>query len=420
MKLDLFSTSALCVSLACFVPSGDSSAAELLIPDRNLRGIRALGLGVPAVSLTGVPQGETPLNNPAWTGFESKALQKSVLRGMIFPGLTLGANGTTRSLGRAYFGGRGSTQTAIENFLKAAQNEQTPYGFFEMAPSLTIMRFQWALFARTQVEGFVWQPSSDTNVQSSGVSNETASSRISTDILALTSIETQMSVNALVERGTAISFSTPYKNTGVTLGVTARPTWRSEFSGNVDLSDPLVAESAKNLRARFNETRGMPVDFGLNVRFPRFATKPSLGVKLDDVGDTYYRAANQLHQSFVQKSNLSAGIAGWLFQGKSASTQCTIAGHHLNDSRLLKVSTVGAGCEIHFRGQIEGDAVVDAPLILRFGGTKDGLSYGASWDMAFALLEVASTSVSVDGPLGSASRKDRRYFLRLSVDASQP
>jgi len=420
VKLDLFSTPAFCVLIVCLAPCGDSSAAELLPPDRNLRGIRALGLGVPAVSLTGVPQGETPLNNPAWTGFESKALQKKVLRGMIFPGLTLGANGTTRSLGRAYFGGRGSTQTAIENFLKAAQNEQTPYGFFEMAPSLTVMRFEWALFARTQVEGFVWQPSIDTTVQGGGVLSEAPDGRISTDILALTSTEAQLSVNALVERGTSVSFSTPYKNTGVSLGVTARPTWRTQYSGNVELSDPLVAESAKSLRARFNETQGIPVDFGLNVRFPRFATKPSLGVKLEDVGDSYYRAANHFHNSFVQKSNLSLGVAGWLFQGKSFSTQCTIAGHHLNDSRLLKVSTVGGGCEIHFRGQTEGDTIVDAPLILRFGGTKDGLSYGASWNTAFALLEIASTSVSVNGPLGFASRNDRRYFIRLSVDASQP
>lgn len=408
---------------ACFwgvLPLPSAWAVDYLPADRSLAGIRSKGLGVPSVALTGAAQGETALQNPSWIGVESRAMQKNVLRGLYFPAVTLGANGTTRSLGRAYFGGRGSTQTSIENFLKAAQNEQTPYALFEMYPSVTLWRVQWGLFARAQVEGYVWQPSAEGAASSPPSGSPTQSSRISTDVFSLVDSSSQMSVQALVERGTSVSLSTPYKNTGLTLGVTVRPTWRSEYSGDVTLSEPLASETAKDLRAKFNETRAVPVDFALNVRIPRWTMKPSMGIKLEDVGDTYYRGANPSHQTVVKKTNLSVGVAGWLFQGKKVSSQCTVAGQNLNDDRVAKSSAVGAGCEILVNGQTEGDVVANAPLVLRFGGTKDGLAYGLSWDMPFAILEVGSNVASVNGPLGSSPRSDRRYFLRLSVDANEP
>jgi hypothetical protein len=393
-----------------------ASSAELLPPDRQLRGIRSWGLGISPVALSGgTALSEVMYNNPAWVGVEGKASQKNILRGLFFPGLTLGANGTTRALGQAYFNGNGSTQRSIENFLKAAQNEQTPYGYFEMAPSVTILRMQWGIFARAQVQGYVWQPS----LQPPSVAEAPGSGRVSNDSYFLSESVPQMSVSALVERGTALSFSVPYKNTGVNLGVTARPTWRTEYAGQVSLSEPLVEETAKNLKAKFNETRGIPIDVGMSVRLPRFSLRPTFGLKLEDAGNTYFRAANSAHRDFVQKSNLSAGLAGWIFQEKSFASQCSVSGHHLNDARLALNSVVGLGCEIHFKGQVEGDLVVDAPIVARVGYNKQGLSYGLSWDMPFAVLEVASQVAHVQGPSGFEDRSDRRYFLRVSVDANR-
>lgn len=395
-------------------------AGDLLPPNVALPGVRAKGLGVPPVALTGVAQGESSLHNPSWVGVETKAAQKRVLRGLYFPAVTLGANGTTRALGRAYFGGQGSTQTSIEDFLKAAQNAQTPFGMFEIFPSVTLWRAQWGLFARAHVEGFVWQPEATAVSSGQVLTADDGVGRISRDAFFLESPSSKINVSALLERGGSLSVSTPYKDTGLSLGLTFRPTWRSEYSGDVELADPLVSESAKNLQAKFNETRGFPVSLGLHMRFPRLALKPSVGLKLDDVGDTHYRAVSSSHQPLIQKSNLSAGVAAWMFQDKLLSSQCTLSGHHLNDGRVAKSRSIGAGCEILVQGQIEGDIVSGAPFILRFGGTQDGFSYGVSWDTTFAIVEMASTVAQVNGPTGFLPRADRRYFMRITVDANQP
>jgi len=395
---------------------GAALAAELLPPERQVRGMRSLGLGVSPVALSGgTSQGEAMYNNPAWVGVDSKESQKNILRGLYFPGLTVGANGTTRALARAYFNGNGSTQRSIENFLKAAQNEQTPYGYFEMAPSLTLLRLQWGLFARAQVEGYVLLPTETTTASS----DAPGAGRISTDVFALTSSAPQMNVSALLERGTALSFSVPYKNTGVNLGVTVRPTWRTEYSGQVSLSEPLAEATAKDLRAKFNETRGVPVDFGVSVRLPRFRMRPTFGLKVEDVGDTYYRAVSAAHRDVFQKSNLSVGFAGWIFQEKNLASQCSLAGHHLNDGRFALKSVLGLGCEIHVKGQVEGDMVVGAPLVARVGYNSLGLAYGLSWETPIAAVEIASQGALIQAPEGAQDRTDRRYFLRLSVDASR-
>lgn len=393
----------------------------LLPPDVRLQGIRSLGLGVPAVALSPSILGGTSAQNPAWTGTESKELQKEALRGLYFPSLLLGANGTTRALAKAYFGGHSSTQKALEDFLKEARNQQTPFGFIEFSPGVTIWRTGLSLFAKTEVEGYVGASSSAvTGSASEGTAQPVLDESSVPRILSLSGDTSEMEVNVKMHRGVRLSFSTPYKNTGVMAGVTVRPTWRSDFSGSVPLSEPLVTQAAQDLRKKFNETRGVPVDVALVVRVPRWAMKPSLGLVVEDMGNTSYRAASSLHQDLVQKANFSAGLSGWLVQEKIFSAQCTFAGHHLNDGRVSKASTVGFGCEAHVLGRTEGDIVVAAPLTLRAGLTKQGVSYGVSWDMPFAALEVASATAEVAGPAGSQSRKDRRYFLRMTVDASQP
>ncbi|NBO39413.1 hypothetical protein EBU99_12605 [bacterium] len=395
-------------------------AAEILPPVRELKGLRSLGLGFPAVALSGQSNGESPIQNPAWTGLESKARQKATLRGVWVPGVTVGANATTGHLAKAYFAGNGSTQKSLENFLTEAKNQQTPYGFFELYPSFGLGFLQWGLFARVRVEGYVWQPSSQVQTTAEGSAGTLpVSGRIGIDPFSLTETA-QMDVCASVQRGTSLSFSIPYKNTGVTLGATARPTWRSDYSGTVALAEPLRTDAAKDLRARFNETHGIPVDAAMTIRLPQLRMKPSVGFKWDDLGDTIYNAANSSHQSLVEKSSLSAGAAAWMFQSKSLSAQCSVAGHHLNDTRIKKSSAFGGGCEFYLMGQTEVDAVAESPLILRMGGNSDGLAYGLSWDMPFAVLEIASNVGSVEGPVGYSARKDRRYFLRFTVDASQP
>lgn len=401
-----------------------AQAQELLPPVRDLNGIRSLGLGIPSVALTGVSQGESALSNPAWVGQEGKNKQKSLLRGLWFPALTVGANGTTRALAKAYFSGQGSTQQSLENFLKASQNEQTPFGLFSMQPGLTLGPVHWGAFARVRVEGYVWQPTGTATATGDSLSRvpdatDSLSNRVPLS-LGTGSAASQMDVRATVERGTSLSLSVPYKNTGVFLGVTVRPTWRSDFNGSVELAEPLVSSSASSLKARFNETRGYPVDVGASVRLPQLMMKPSFGLKIEDVADTNYKAASAAHQSLIQKSNLSAGGAVWVVQAAKFAAQCSLAGHHLNDNRLEWVGKWGGGCEVHFMGQNEADVVSGAPVILRFGGYKDGLAYGLTWDMPFALVEIASSPARVEGPIGFAARLDRRYFLRLSVDANQP
>jgi len=189
--------------------------------------------------------GGTAAQNPAWTGTESKDLQKDALRGLYFPSLLLGANGTTRALAKAYFGGKSSTQTALEDFLKEARNQQTPFGYIEFSPGFTLWRTGVSLFARTEVEGYV-APSSSAVSDTAGtetlktVLDESTAPRI----LALSGEATQMDVNVKMHRGVRLSFSTPYKNTGVMAGVTVRPTWRSDFAGSVALSEPLVTDAA--------------------------------------------------------------------------------------------------------------------------------------------------------------------------------
>jgi len=371
---------------------------ELLPVVRDFQSLRGLGLGVTPVAMSGLSQGESAVVNPAWIGQEGKKKQKGLVRGFWFPSLTVGANGTTRSLAQAYFSGQRPSQERLENFLKAAKNEQTPYGFLSLSPGMTFGPMDLGLFARTRVEGYVWQPVESNN--------------------------SSMDVRASVERGARLSLSVPYKNTGVFLGASLRPTWRSDFYGYVELADPLVSEAAKDLRARFNESRGIPVDVSLVARLQKLRYKPTLGLKIDDFGDTRFKPSSSAHKALIQKSNVSFGLAGWMLQHRTLSAQCSLAGHHLNDGRVVMAERLGGGCEFHLFGQIENDVVSGAPVILRAGGQRDGLSYGLSWDMPFALIEFSSSAVRVDAPLnaGSAfgSRVDRRFFLRLTVDASQP
>jgi hypothetical protein len=413
------------LSTLCGLLAGNAAAQELLPPVRDLNGIRALGLGVSTVSMAGLSQGETPQSNPAWVGQEGKIKNKEILRGLWFPSATVGSNGTTQSLAKAYFSGEGSTQQRLENFLKASQNEQTPFGLFSMTPGFTVGPIHWGLFGRIRVEGYVWQPTgSGQDSAASASANEIPDILGGLSLVSPSALDgqtaSQMDVRATVERGTSLSFAVPYKNTGVFLGVTVRPTWRSDFIGSVELDEPLVSASAKALRAKFNETRGYPVDVGAAVRLPKFALKPSFGLKIEDVADTRYKAASSAHQTVIQKSNISVGVAAWPLLRQSFAIQCTTAGHHLNDERLELAGKVGGGCELHLMGQAEPDLMSGAPVILRVGGHRDGLSYGLSWDMPFAIVEVASDVARVEGPIGYAARTDRRYFLRLSVNAGQP
>lgn len=401
-----------------------ASGQELLPPVGDLNGLRSLGLGIPAVGFSGLSMGETAAANPAWVGQEGKNKQKDLLRGLWFPSVTLGANGTTRALAKAYFSGQSSSQQRIESFLKAAQNEQTPFGYFALQPSMTLGLVQVGAFARVRVEGYVWQPTETTLPSDGGLTDfPTVSGGLSGRLpmsLTGTAAAAKMDVRATIERGTSLSFSIPYKNTGVFLGVTVRPMWRSDFFGSVSLAEPLVSETASSLKAKFNETKGYPIDVGATVRLPKFSMKPTFGLKIDDVTDTRFVAVSSAHQTLIQKSNLSAGVSAWVLQNAKFGTQCGLAGHHLNDSRLEWAGKWGGACEMHLFGQTEADVISGAPVILRLGGTQDGVAYGLSWDMPFTLVEIASTPARISGPAGTSTRQDRRYFLRLSVNVSQP
>lgn len=392
-----------------------ASAQELLPPVKDPSGVRALGLGVPAVALSGLSHGETSLDNPAWVGEEGKAKNAGLLRGLWFPSMTLGANETTRALAQAYFSGESTAQRRIENFLKASKNQQTPYGSFAFRPSLALGFVQWSAFMRARVEGFVWQP------VSTGLST-TDQIDGSTDVAQTisTAAADQLDVRATIERGTSVSFSVPYKNTGVHLGLTVRPTWRSDYFGSVSLSEPLVSDSAQKLKAKFNESRGYPIDAGMAIRLSKIKMKPIFGLKLEDISDTRFEAVSPSHQTLVQKSNLSAGVSAWLIQSAKFGTQCSLAGSHLNDGRLNWAGKWGGACEFHVAGQNQNDVIYGAPVVLRAGLTHDGLAYGIHWDMPFALIEMASSLARVTGPSGYSSRIDRRYFLRLTVNANQP
>jgi hypothetical protein len=390
-------------------------AAEQLPPSSSFSTVRTLGLGVTPVALQGLSYGGTSMQNPAWVGIDGKARQKEVLRSLYFPEVTLGANGTTRSLAKAYFDGQGSTQQSIEDFLKAAQNEQTPYGFFEIAPSVSFLSLQFSLFARVEVEGYIWSEQDSTTEQTDSINTG-----MMDDIFSLNGSGSQMSVRAEILRGARFAFSVPYKNTGVYLGVQVRPTWRSEYSGNVSLSEPLAEEAAKELKTKFNESGGVPFDLAATVRLPRVKLMPTFGVMVDDVGDTLFRAKLSNHQSLTQKSNLKVGAAVWVVRGKSVDIQCTVAGHHLNDSRVLGANKAGVGCESHIRGAQEADMVVGAPIVLRAGWNSGGLSYGGHWNSPLALVEIGSAPARVIGPAGFSDRRDQRYFVKVSLDVSGP
>lgn len=400
---------------SCVALQLEGFAAEQLPVSRSFSNIREFGLGVSPVALQGLSLGSTSAHNPAWVGLDGKARQKEALRSLFFPEMTLGANGTTRSLAKAYFNGQGSTQRSIEDFLKAAQNEQTPYGFFEVAPSVSFLRLQLALFARVEVEGYVWSEAEVAEEQS-----DTFQTGVIDDIFSLVGADSQMLVRAEILRGARVAFSVPYKKTGVHLGMQVRPTWRSEYSGSVGLSEPLAEETAKGLKEKFNESSGVPVDFAATLRLPRVKLMPTLGVMIDDVGDTFFRGQGSSHQSLIQKSNLKVGAAAWLVRGKSVHVQCTVAGQHLNDSRVSGVDKVGVGCESHIRGAQEADLVINSPLVARFGWSSRGISYGGHWSSPLALIEIGSAPVRVIGPATFPDRFDQRYFVKLSVDVSGP
>ncbi|MEY2987726.1 MAG: hypothetical protein RJB13_1247 [Pseudomonadota bacterium] len=390
-------------------------AAEQLPPSRSFANLRALGLGVTPVALQGLSHGSTSGQNPAWVGLDGKARQKETLRSLYFPEVTAGANGTTRSLAKAYFNGQGSTQQSIEDFLKAAKNEQTPYGFFELAPSLSFLRFQMAMFARVEVEGYVWSRSDSSSVQADSLETGDVDG-----IFGLTGSDSQMLVRAEILRGARLAFSIPYKNTGVYLGLQARPTWRSEYSGDVSLSEPLAEQAATELKAKFNESSGIPLDLAATIRLARVKLMPTVGVMVDDFSDTLFKANKNTHQSLIQRSNLKIGASVWAVQGKSVAIQCTVAGHHLNDERVSGVDKVGVACESHIRGNQEADMIVNAPMVLRFGWNSRGVSYGGHWNSPLGLVEIASAPVRVLGPAGFSERLDQRYFVKLSVDVSGP
>jgi hypothetical protein len=294
---------------------------------------------------------------------------------------------------------------------------------FSLRPALTFGPVQWSAFTRIRVEGYVWQPT-ETSLTTGSEMNGIP---VMTDVLSRpqgmnvtgAAID-QLDVRATIERGTSLSLSVPYKNTGVHLGVTARPTWRSDYFGSVSLSEPLVSESAEKLKAKFNETKGVAIDAGAAVRLSKLRMKPVLGLKIEDISDTRYVAVNSAHQTLVQKSSLSGGVSGWLVQSSQFGTQCGLAAHHMNDGRVEWKGKWGAACEAYVAGQPQGDVIYGAPVVLRLGLTQDGVAYGISWDMPFALLEMASSVARVTGPAGYSTRTDRRYFLRLTVNVNQP
>lgn len=405
-------------ALACGLVMPMALSAELLPPMRSFSGVREFGLGVSPVALQGLSQGDTGWQSPAWVGIDGKARQKETLRSLFFPEVVLGANGTTRSLAKAYFSGSGTTQQSIENFLKEAQNQQTPYGYFEISPTLSMLRLQMGLFARVEVDGYVWS-AADTQGQEGGtLSSDPFGGSVDGGLFGLVDSQTHMLVRAEILRGVRLAFSVPYKNTGVHLGLQVRPTWRSEFDGHVSLAEPLATEAAKELKSKFNESHGVPVDAAVTVRLPRVKLMPMVGLLIRDVADTHFRASKSGHQDLIQKSNIQLGASAWLLRGKSAALQCTFAAENLGDSRVSGLDRLGAGCEAHIRGRQEADLVLDAPVIMRLGWNPRGLAYGLQWYSPLAQLEVGSGVSEVDGPEGFSARQDRRYFLKLTIDVA--
>lgn len=354
---------------------------------------RANGMGGATSAVA--DDGDALFTNPAGIGREDGDKPKSLLRGAAFPSITLGVNQYTRGLYNVYNNGGATRDERLEKTILASGNKEVVYGRFTALPYFTIGHFQLGLFVDDYVQGYLEKL------------EPAAESEFSTPEAPKT-VDTRMKVEAKSSAGAIVGFSLPYKNTGMSLGMTARYATRASLYRNVEMASGVARKSSQAALKAVNKTRGLAIDSGVLYRSSK-SWAPAFALVFHDVGDAYYRKSPSGKIDEVEKMNIVTGLSARPPLGKMFGAVVSFEAHHLNDKRVALRDKMRFGTEF-----LIGSSDTTAPLKVRFGHNLSSPSVGVSADLIFLHLDFATYREILNGPNGR--RKDTRYLLRTTVD----
>ena len=366
---------------------------RLLAPKESFESPRWRALG--GISSVFSDDGDAIFGNPGGIGDEDGDKSKNFLRGASFPNVTLGINKYTRELYKAYSNGAETRDQKVEQGIRTSQNKEVLYGRFTAFPYVTLKRFQLGVLIDTVGQGYLH------NIEPAEASEYST-------VQAPKSVTSKMKISSQSQIAIVSGFSIPYKNTGISFGVTVRYASRASLYKDVEMNEEVAADSAKAASRAVNKTRGLGVDLGLLYRSTN-SWRPSAALVVHDLANSRYKALNSKYENEHEKTNVVLGFSVMPINGRIFGTTAAFEAHHLTDTRVTFADKMRIGLEFAL-GPTDGHA----PVSVRVGHNLVAPSFGLAADLVFLKVDLSSFGEPIEGPTGR--RIDTRYLMRFLVD----
>jgi hypothetical protein len=361
-------------------------------PKDNYRSTRATGMG--GIGIAVADDGDAIFQNPAGIGREDGSNSKNTLRGLTMPNATVGVNKYTMGLVNTYRNSE-DRDTAIKETLIASNNKEVIYGYFSAFPYITISRFQLGFLLNGWGEGSLYEYGKPQKSEFASASEPLV-------------YDKKISAYGFSQTAIVAGFSIPYGKSGFSLGVTGRGSLRGTIKREFEANKGVAAKSSQKYSSELNSSRGLAGDVGM-LYVGRQKAKPSVGLVVKDVADTYYRPVGKKSVTERDEMNIGLGASIRPPMGKSSSILFSAEVQRINDSRLTMRDRVKMGTEVGF-GSTEGNA----PFAIRAGYNLRSPSVGVGLDLLFFKVDLAYHGEAVSGRGGT--KVDMRYLAKATVD----
>ena len=201
----------------------------------------------------------------------------------------------------------------------------------------------------------------------------------------------QIDLREVSTNGIGVGFSLTDAQERFSFGYFGYAASRSDLKGTFayeDLSD--VQRRKQVIKDNTTAYSGIGQNIGVNWRMGKTAS-PTLGIAMQDVGDTAFRAKTTGASTVVQKQSLSAGFAVSPMIGKWGTLNVTTGADRLLASEVSLVKKYHLGCEL----TSANGAGSYTSFAVRAGYNDAGASGGASLNLGLIGFDAGLNSVDI-------------------------
>jgi hypothetical protein len=369
--------------------------AALVVPPTDLYlSTRSLGMGDASVAVA--DSEDAILQNPAGIGFADRRHKDSNSpQSALFPNITAATNGFTFDQIQQYFDSSASNQaqTAQDNILNAAAGDIV-YARASLFPTVVWRHVQFGVLLDSQVSGYT------TDYDTPQISTFDSSQTYNKTFTLFTSSQA----------GAVLGSSIPLTKQGLTIGFSTRWAVRASSLSILEANnDELLQDSVDNANNNINQTYGAALDLGIIMPIPRMSYF-KLAAAVQNVGDATYSPMSSSDENEVDKMAVNMGMSFNPTLARGVGVIFSFEENRINDPRILFRDKMRIGSELSL-GSYTGR---DAPLSLRGGYDMRSWSAGASLDVIFARLDVATYGEVVNTSNGYIV--DRRFAAKMTVE----